>query len=279
MPHLDSAQLQAGNLLRRPLVRTFGTGSGPAPIARKHEDGSPMARTPATPRRAAPTKVSKPFPWGTVVGSVVLAAALVGLIAYAAMNQGSGVRDLVRNPDAAIDGVVVAEGELERGHVAGPVAYEQTPPNSGDHNATPQQCAVYTEPIAPEHAVHSLEHGAVWITYNESVPDDQVAELADKVDGDPYLMLSPLPEQSSPINLSAWGRRLSVDSAGDARIDDFIEGYRSGPQTPERGAACIGVTTTGPLQGTPAAPAEPSPAASPAAASPAASAQPSPASS
>ena len=207
-----------------------------------------MARTPATPRRAAPTKVSKPFPWATVLGSVLLAAALIGIIAYAALNQGSGIRDLVRNPDGVIKGVVVADEELSRNHVAGAVAYEQTPPNGGDHNAAPQQCAVYDAPIAPEHAVHSLEHGAVWITYNASVPKEQVEELASKANGDPYVLMSPIPEQTSPINLSAWGRRLSVDSADDSRIDDFIEGYASGPQTPERGAACIGNTTTGPVQ-------------------------------
>ena len=138
-----------------------------------------MARTPATPRRAAPTKVSKPFPWGTALGSLVLAVALIGLIAYAAVNQGSGVRDIIRNPDGAIEGVAVAEGKLSQNHVAGAVSYDQTPPNGGDHNAAPQQCAVYGEPIAPEHALHSLEHGAVWITYNDSVPDDQVEALAD----------------------------------------------------------------------------------------------------
>ena len=216
-----------------------------------------MARTPATPRRAAPTKVSKPFPLATVLGSLVLGAALVGLIVYAALNQGSGVRDLVRNPDAAVKGVAVDTSELKRGHVAGAVKYAQTPPNSGDHNGTPQQCAVYTEPIPSEHAVHSLEHGAVWITYNDKVPADQVEELACKVEGDPYGLMSPVPEQKSPINLSAWGRRLSVDSASDERIDDFIEGYTSGPQTPEPGAACIGNTTTGELPAAPAAPATP----------------------
>ena len=61
---------------------------------------------------------------------------------------------------SVVDRAVVAlknfVGELARGHVPGPVKYPQTPPNSGDHSATPQQCAVYTEPIAPEHAVHSL---------------------------------------------------------------------------------------------------------------------------
>ena len=217
-----------------------------------------MARTPATPRRAAPIKVSKPFPWATVLGSLVLGAALVGLIVYAALNQGSGRDQLQTNPDAAIEGVAVADGELKRGHVPGPVNYDQTPPNAGDHNATPQQCAVYTEPIAPEHAVHSLEHGAVWITYNDSVPKDQVEELADKAEGDPYVLMSPVPEQKSPINLSAWGRRLSVETASDDRIDRFIEGYTSGPQTPEPGAACIGNTTTGPLQAAPAQPQQPS---------------------
>ena len=207
-----------------------------------------MARTPAPSRRAAPTKVSKPFPWAAGLGSLALGTALTGLLVYAALNQGSGVRDIVRNPDAAIEGVAVAAPDtLKQGHVQGAVKYPQTPPNSGDHNSAPQQCAVYTAPIAPEHALHSLEHGAIWVTYNDSVPEDQVAELAAKVQADPYGLMSPVPEQKSPINLSAWGRRLSVDTAGDPRIDDFIEGYASGPQAPERGAVCAGNSTTGPV--------------------------------
>lgn len=216
-----------------------------------------MARTPAGPRRAAPVKVSKPFPWATVLGSLVLAVSLIGLITYAALNQGSGVRDLVRNPDAAVEGVAVAaKADTEsRGHVAGPISYKQTPPNTGDHSGTWQTCGVYRAPIAPENAVHSMEHGAVWVTYNDKVPADQVEALAGKLQGEPYGLLSALPQQSSPINLSAWGRRLSVESADDPRIDDFIEGYASGPQTPEQGATCAGGTTsTGPLQEAPAAP-------------------------
>ena len=201
-------------------------------------------------RRAAPTKVSKPFPWGTVLGSTVLGAALVGIIAYAAFNQGSGVSDVLRNPDAAIEGVAVADLEkVSRNHVQGPVKYPQTPPNSGDHNAVPQTCQVYEAAIAPEHALHSLEHGAVWVTYNDSVSDDDVEALRSKVEGDPYRMMSPVKEQKSPINLSAWGRRLSVDSADDERVDEFLRAYTAGRQAPEPGAACVGTTATGPVEG------------------------------
>lgn len=208
-------------------------------------------------RRAAPTKVGKPFPWGTVVGSVVLAVALIGVVAYAAVNQGAGVSDVRTDPDNNIKGVVVTDEEsLTRNHVQGPVDYPLTPPTGGDHNIEAQQCAVYPAAIAPEHAVHSLEHGAVWITYDPSLADDQVSTLADKVGSDPYLLLSPLPGQDSPIIVTAWGRQLPVESADDSRVDDFITAYRTGPQTPEPGVACSGVTTTGPLQ-----PAAPSPAA------------------
>ena len=241
-----------------------------------------MARkTPPTSRRAAPTKVSKPFPWATGLGSVVLGALLLGVVGYAFANQGEGVRDLVRNPDAAIEGVQVASSEdLSRDHVAGAVDYETVPPNGGAHNAVPQSCAVYDEPIPAEHAVHSLEHGAVWITYSDDLADDQVQELADKVEGDPYGLMSPVPEQESPIVLTAWGRTLELATATDSRIDDFLEGYASGPQTPERGAACIGNTTTGSLAPAPApAPVDPSAAPVEPSAAPEASAVPRPATS
>jgi hypothetical protein len=96
--------------------------------------------------------------------------------------------------------------------------------------------------------VHSLEHGAVWVTYNDDVSDGDVEELAGLIEGEPYGLMSPLPEQESPIVLTAWGRSLELDDAGDDRIGDFITAYASGTQTPERGAACLGNTSTGAVQ-------------------------------
>ncbi len=211
-------------------------------------------------RRAAPTKVSKPFPWGTVLGSLVLATVLIGVVTYAALNQGSGISSVLTDPDNNIEGIAVTDvSTLEKNHVQGAVDYEMTPPVGGDHNAVPQQCAVYTAPIAPEHALHSLEHGAVWITYQPSLPQDQVNELANTVGGDPYLLMSPLPDQESPVILSAWGRQLKLETASDPRVQEFINAYRSGPTAPEPGASCAGNNTTGPVrEAAPAPPVAPS---------------------
>lgn len=216
----------------------------------------PPARRGGSSRRSAPVKVQQPKPWGVIAGSAALGVALVALLVYAVLNQGGGVSELVRDPDNAIEGVTVADEEaLSQNHVPGPVDYPRLPPPGGDHNGVPQTCDVYTEPIAPEHAVHSMEHGAVWVTYDDSLGEDDVATLEDEVRGDPYRLLSPLPEQESPVVLSAWGRTLEVDSVDDERVGQFLRAYTNGPQTPERGAACVGVTTTGPLEAAPAAPA------------------------
>jgi hypothetical protein len=197
--------------------------------------------------RSAPVTVKKPFPWGTVIASVVLGALLIGLVAYAAMNQGSGVRDLLAEDDASFDGIELVENPA-RDHVSGQVDYPDypsVPPAGGEHNAVPQQCAVYDEEISPEHAVHALEHGAVWITYAPDLDESQVEDLSSLVDGDPYRLMSPLPGQESPIVLSAWGRQLQISDAGDRRVNRFLDVYTNGRQTPERGAACVGVSTTG----------------------------------
>jgi hypothetical protein len=228
----------------------------------------PPSRRGGSSRRTAPVKVQQPKPWGVLAGSAALGVALVALLVYAVLNQGGGRDPLITDPDNAIQGVTVADEEaLSRNHVAGAVQYEQLPPPGGDHNGVPQTCDVYTEEIAPEHAVHSLEHGAVWVTYDDSVSEDDVETLAAEVRGDPYRLMSPLAEQDSPIVLTAWGRTLEVDRADDERVGQFLRAYTNGEQTPERGAACVGVTTTGPLQGAPAeAPATPAPSGAPSAA-------------
>lgn len=135
---------------------------------------------------------------------------------------------------------VKAYDDLTRDHTEAPVDYPQSPPVGGDHSPKWLDCTgtVYDAPVPNENAVHSLEHGAVWVTYDDSVGDADVETLTGMVDGSPYTLMSPYAGQSSPIVLTAWGVQLGVESADDPRIEEFLTAYRQGPQTPEPGATC-----------------------------------------
>jgi hypothetical protein len=113
------------------------------------------------------------------------------------------------------------------------------PPMGGPHYSAWQNCGIYETVIDPGYAVHSMEHGALWITYHPELPQEQIAALQDRVRGQAYLLLSPYPEQSSPIALTVWDGQLVVEAADDERIDQFIRRYRNA-RGPEQGASCSG---------------------------------------
>ena len=132
--------------------------------------------------------------------------------------------------------------EPDHNHVPGSISYDTTPPTGGNHSQLWADCTgtVYPQPIANENAVHMLEHGAVWITYNAAtLPAAQVATLRRLVAGVDHLALSPYPYLKTKVSLQAWGYQLFVDDAHDPRIARFIAALRYNPQTtPEYGATC-----------------------------------------
>jgi hypothetical protein len=141
---------------------------------------------------------------------------------------------------AGEDGVQTWQGTLSRNHVAKKVTYPVEPPVGGDHNQVWMNCDgdVYTKPLNNENAVHSLEHGAVWVTYTDKAPKADVEKLAAKVKKTPYSLMSPDDKQKDPIVLSAWGHQRTVTGADDPNVDAFFEKFVQGEQTPEPGAAC-----------------------------------------
>ncbi|WP_329216598.1 DUF3105 domain-containing protein [Streptomyces sp. NBC_01485] len=140
------------------------------------------------------------------------------------------------------DGVRTWKGTLGRTHVAKTVKYATEPPVGGDHNQVWMNCNgdVYTKALNNMNAVHSLEHGAVWVTYNSKAGKADVAALAAKVKKTPYTLMSPDDDQADPIMLTAWGHQRTVTSASDANVDKFFAKFVQGSQTPEPGAACTG---------------------------------------
>ena len=125
------------------------------------------------------------------------------------------------------------------GHVQGPVTYDQTPPAGGPHNAIWLNCGIYTEPVPNVNAVHDLEHGAVWVTYDPSLPAESVSKLRERMPAT-YTVLSPYPGLPAPIVLSAWNAQVTVSSVTDPRISQFFEKYRNSRNAPEPGAPCTG---------------------------------------
>jgi putative peptide zinc metalloprotease protein len=125
-------------------------------------------------------------------------------------------------------------------HVRSPVSYPQSPPVGGNHDPVWQDCGFYAAPVGNEHAVHSLEHGAVWITYRPGLAPSQVDSLRSLAKREDRVLVSPYPGLSSKVVASAWGRQLAVDSASDARIDRFVQAFRNDSKAPEAGGPCSG---------------------------------------
>ena len=188
------------------------------------------ARTGAAPQQRGRTIAPRRRRWPWLLAA--LAAVLVIGAVVAAQRGGVG----------EIEGVQTFTG-LSQQHQDGELTYEQTPPVGRAHNAVWQNCGVYEQPVANQHAVHSLEHGAVWVTYRPDLPAEQVEQLQTMFRGRGYTLLSPYPDLPTPIVASAWGAQLQLESADDERLEQFLGKYVQGAQTPEPGAACIGGTS------------------------------------
>ena len=188
----------------------------------------------------------KQTPWGLIATTAVIVIFAVGIVVFAVtQHKDSSSSNPYTQPELAdakaIAGVTYKK-EPDHNHVEGVIKYDSTPPVGGNHSQYWADCTgtVYSQPIANENAVHMLEHGAIWITYNaKTLPADQLATLTKLVSGKDGLALSPYPDLKSPISLQAWGYQLFVDKASDSRIQEFISALRYNQKTtPEYGASC-----------------------------------------
>lgn len=179
-------------------------------------------------------------PWGGIAFFTVIGLVAVVAVTYAFLQTRSS-----SDGGSSIAGVVTRD-DLDNGHTQASVDYETDPPMGGDHDPMWQNCdgIVYDRELRNENAVHSLEHGSVWITYRPGLAAEQVEALREKVESTSYTFMSPYAAQDSPITLTAWGNQLDLQDVGDARLDEFLKAFVKGPQTPEPGAACTGAKAT-----------------------------------
>ena len=155
----------------------------------------------------------------------------------------TGFKDAPAIPnDSGIEGVqTFPDKSVYHNHVDSlPEPKGTVPPPFGPHFPYWQNCGIYDQPVELGNALHSMEHGAVWLTYRPNLDVGQVKALQDLVRGHRHVLMSPYPSQTDDVVLTAWGVQLVIKSVPDDRIPKFIAYYELGPQNPEPGASCDG---------------------------------------
>lgn len=138
-----------------------------------------------------------------------------------------------------LTGVRVLPADPSHTHVKTLVDYPDSPPLGGDHNIRWLACDVYDAPVPDEFAVHSMEHGGVWITYRPGLPAADVATLAALANSNQeFVLVSPYEGLATPVQASTWGRSLTADAATDPRLAQFVQQFAGGGQGGEEGAPC-----------------------------------------
>lgn len=129
--------------------------------------------------------------------------------------------------------------------------YDLKPPAGGNHLSVWQTCngSVYDGPVVDGNAVHSMEHGAVWLTYDpDLVEPADVEALALLISARDYSLMSPYPGQGVAVSLQSWGNRYQTEDPSDPKISEYLDVYVLNERfNPEPNATCSGgVTTTAP---------------------------------
>ncbi len=114
-----------------------------------------------------------------------------------------------------------------------------SPPVWGTHWFQPgwADCGFYASAIPTEAAVHSLEHGVVWIAYQRSLPAADLAAL-EAIADDEKVMVSPVEGLRAPVVASAWGVQLDIPGGSDPAVAAFVDEYTDASEAPEAGSVC-----------------------------------------
>jgi hypothetical protein len=171
-----------------------------------------------------------------VVAAVLLAGlVLAGAALYRWVSQDNS--DVIPPP---LPGVVRYDVQHGQDHTKGTVRYPQTPPVGGPHDPDWQNCGFYSGTVQNELAVHSLEHGAVWITYRAPLPGQARQALIELAESNDYVLVSAYDGLPASFVVSAWRHQLQLDTFDKARIDEFVRVFSGGTTAPEPVASCRG---------------------------------------
>jgi len=149
----------------------------------------------------------------------ILVAGLIGFIVISGRNK----------PPAKTLGTQYPEEGSQ--HVADgtQVPYKTNPPTSGPMYGRDVPKGFYEQEVPDSSAVHSLEHGRVWITYRPDLPKDQAQKLKGLFSqpfSDPKFtpskaIVSPRSMNSAPISIVSWRWKMDLQSFDEQKLKQF----------------------------------------------------------
>lgn len=157
--------------------------------------------------------------WAVIVG--VIAGGAYWLVASSRRAEG-------QKPGVAYP--IVGNNHINPGQKG--AGYNSNPPTSGPHYPDPAKWGVHDQPLPDEQLLHNLEHGGIWISYQDEKDQQLVSALRDIAkDYAVKVIVTPRPEDDSKIAVAAWGRLLKLETFDRGQILDFIKAFiNKGPE-------------------------------------------------
>lgn len=134
-------------------------------------------------------------------------------------------RDRLKEPSPQLVGQELADDNTK--HLAAndpPYSYLSNPPASGPHDPEPADWGYYDQELPDTKAIHNLEHGGIWVTYQPNVLNDeekdQLRDLAKRYDQ--RLIVSPRAQNDSKLAVASWRRLEKRDIFDLGIINQFL---------------------------------------------------------
>ncbi len=145
--------------------------------------------------------------------------------------------------DAACGAAIEAHEVLASPHVdtSASLVYNSNPPSSGPHYSEWARWGIYREPVARGYLVHSLEHGAVVLSYRCANADacpmlhDALAAFVARLPPEPLcvaeglrrrIIVTPDPMLAPSVTIAgaAWGFTYTASCVDDRSLETFVLG-------------------------------------------------------
>ncbi len=102
--------------------------------------------------------------------------------------------------------------------------FKTNPPVSGPHDQEPTDWGYYDQALPDVKAIHNLEHGGIWVSYQpEALNDEQKEELRRLAKQyDQRLIVSPRAQNDTKVAIASWRRLEITDALNIDTVKQFL---------------------------------------------------------